>query len=113
MEKGDERMAVKRYKYSFTKQKHSEKGVVSTVLAGISLGLLLISAICSLCFHGKGGIYLGAAGVLAMGISIYGFYMGLKSFSEKNRSQVFSKVGALGSGVLMVVWLALFLVGLS
>lgn len=106
-------MAVKRYKYSFTKQKHSEKGIVSTVLAGISLGLLFLSAICSLCSHGKGGVYLGAAGILAMGISIYGFYMGLKSFSEKNRSQVFCKIGALGSGVLMVVWLALFLVGLS
>lgn len=106
-------MAKKRYKYAFAKKKHSRKGIVSTVFAGISLGIFCVSSICSLVFRGKGGMYLGAFGLAAIGLSIYGFILGLKSFSEKNRDQLYCKIGAVGNGVLMVIWLALFLVGLS
>ena len=49
----------------------------------------------------------------ALGISIYGFIMGLRSFSEKHKNQRFCKIGAMANGVIMVIWLALFLVGLS
>ena len=106
-------MAKKRYKYDFAKKKHSEKGVTSSVFAGIYLGIFCIAAICSLAFHGKGGLYLGAMGLIAIGLSIYGFILGLKSFSEKNRDQLFCKIGAAGNGVLMVIWLGLFLLGLA
>lgn len=106
-------MAKKRYKYAFTKKKHSKLGITSSIFAGISLGLFCISSVCSLAFHGKGGMYLGAMGLAAIGISVYGFILGLKSFSEKNRDQLYCKTGAVGNGVLMVIWLALFLMGIS
>ena len=35
-------MAGKRYKYSFTNKNHAAKGVVSTVCAGISLGIFCV-----------------------------------------------------------------------
>ena len=37
-------MAKKKYKYAFARQKHSQKGVISTVFAGVSLGLFGIAA---------------------------------------------------------------------
>lgn len=106
-------MAKKKKKYSFAKKKHSGQGIASTVFAGISLGIFCAAALCALIFHGKGGMYLGALGLIAIGLSAYGFVVGLKSFSEKNRDQLFCKIGAVGNGVLMVIWLALFLVGIS
>lgn len=106
-------MARKKNKYSFAKKKHSGQGIASTVFAGSSLGIFCVSALSSLIFHGKGGMYLGAMGLLSIGLSIYGFVVGLKSFSEKNRDQLFCKIGAVGNGVLMVIWLALFLIGIS
>lgn len=106
-------MAGKRYKYAFTKKKHSVRGVLSSIFAAVSLGIFCISALCSLAFHGNGGIYLGAMGLAAICISIYGFVLGLKSFSEKNRDQLFCKTGAVANGILMVVWLTLFLTGIS
>lgn len=106
-------MAKKRYKYAFTRKKHSQKGITASVFAAVSLGLFCVSSLCSLAFHGKGGMYLGAIGLLAIGISVYGFILGLRSFSEKNRDQLFCKIGAVGNGILMVIWLALFLVGIS
>ena len=106
-------MAKKKNKNSFAKKKHSGQGIASTVFAGISLGIFCAAALCALIFHGKGGMYLGALGLIAIGLSAYGFVVGLKSFSEKNRDQLFCKIGAVGNGVLMVIWLALFLVGIS
>lgn len=105
-------MAVKRYKYSFTRKKHSVKGIISTGLAGISIMLFFAASICSLAFHGNGGMYLGAMGLAGMCISVYGFILGLLSFSEKNRDQLFCKTGSVANGMLMVVWLSLFLVGI-
>lgn len=106
-------MAKKKNKYSYAKKRHSGQGIASTIFAGISLGIFCISALCALIFHGKGGMYLGAFGLIAIGLSIYGFVIGLKSFSEKNRDQLFCKIGSVGNGVLMVIWLALFLAGIS
>ena len=106
-------MAKKKNKYSFAKKKHSGQGIASTVFAGISLGIFCAAALCALIFHGKGGMYLGALGLIAIGLSAYGFVVGLKSFAEKNRDQLFCKIGSVGNGVLMVIWLALFLVGIS
>ena len=106
-------MTGKRYKYSLTNKNHAAKGVVSTACAGISFGILCVASLCSMAYHGNGGIYLGAMGLAALGISIYGFIMGLRSFSEKHKNQRFCKIGAMANGVIMVIWLALFLVGLS
>lgn len=106
-------MAGKRYRYSFTKKKHSQKGIVATVFGGISLGIFCGAALCSLAFHGKGGMYLGAMGLAALGFSVYGFILGLRSFSEKNRDQLFCKIGSVANGIFMVIWLALFLAGIS
>lgn len=104
---------AKKNKYSFVKKKHSGQGIASTFFAGISFGIFCIGAVCALIFHGKGGLYLGAFGLIAIAFSIYGFIIGLKSFSEKNKDQLFCKIGAVGNGVLMVIWLALFLIGIS
>lgn len=106
-------MIKKKFKYKVLKKKHSARGILSSVLAGISLLLFLASLFCSLVFHGNGGLYLGAMGLIAIVLSVYGFILGLQSLGERERDLLYCKVGALGNGVLMVVWLALFLMGLG
>ena len=106
-------MAKKRYKCSFTKKRHTRGGVESSILALMSGLLFFGAAICSLVMSGQGGMYLGAMGILALGLSVYGFILGLKSFSEQNRAFLYSKIGSVANGVLMVIWIALFLVGIS
>lgn len=105
-------MARRRYKYDFVQQEHSARGRISVLFGGISLGLLIAASVCSLALHGKGGMYLGAMGLSGICLSVYGFVLGLKSFSDKNRNLFFCKVGAVGNGILMVMWLSLFLIGI-
>ena len=59
-------MTGKRYKYSLTNKNHAAKGVVSTACAGISFGILCVASLCSMAYHGNGGIYLGAMGLAAL-----------------------------------------------
>ena len=78
------------------------------------LGLFgIASVLLPLVFHGKGGMSVGAMGLAAMALSVYGFVLGLRSFSQKNRNQLYCKIGAVANGSLMVLWLALFFVGIS
>lgn len=102
----------KRYRYQIVKKRYTVGGKQSTIFAGISVFLLLVALLGSLLQGGEGGMYLGAIGVAAIGISVYGFFTGLKSFSEKNRDFFYSKLGAIGNGILMICWLTLFLIGL-
>lgn len=102
---------AKRFSYSFAKKRQSEGGVTSTALAGISIVLFIIASIISFAMGGKGGLYLGAVGLIAICISVYGFGIGLRSFSKEDRSYTYSKVGSISNGVIMIGWLALFLIG--
>ena len=106
-------MSKKRYKYSFTKRRHTKGGIESSVFALLSLLLFFVCAVSSMVFNGAGGLYLGAIGLSALGISVYGFILGLKSFSEKNRQLFYSKIGSVANGVLMVIWVAMFLLGIE
>ena len=106
-------MARKRYKYSFTKKKHTKDGIISSILALASFLLFAGACICSMVLRGKGGLYLGAMGVLAMGLYIYGVVLGLKSCSEENRDFLYSKTGSVANGILTVIWLTMFLIGIG
>jgi len=99
---------LKKYKYSLEPDNKSKKGLES-----ISLVLLLAGAVVSLAMKGNGGTFLGAIGLFSFLLSVYGFYLGIQSFSEKNVNHRYCIVGSMASGILAVLWLALFLTGIS
>ena len=103
---------AKRQKYKFAKKEYAQKGILSTILAGVTLVLFVIAAFLSFCFRGAAGVFVGGIALMAMLLSVYGFYMGMSGFSEKKCSHVFCISGAIANGVLMVIWLALFLIGI-
>ena len=60
---------------------------------------------------GKLGGLIGGTGLFAMLLSAYGFALGLSSFSEENRKHRTSMIGSILNGVILVIWLGLFLSG--
>lgn len=99
--------------YSFAEKKHSMNGIVSTVLGGVSLAFLLAMVYASYYMRGDAGLYVGGFGVAGMILSLAGFIIGVMSFSEKNIRYKYPKIGSIMSGVVFVIWLALYLVGCS
>ncbi len=102
----------KRFKYAFARKKEAQGGVFSLIYAGISLGLFVASVIVSFSLEGAAGRWIGAFGVMAILFSGVGFYTGLKSFTEEDKSYRFSAAGAIVNGIFLVGWLSLFLNGI-
>ena len=55
-------MAKKRM-YSFAKEKHSGKGILSTILGTLSLVIFAVLAWLAYYLDGQGGVYMGSIGL--------------------------------------------------
>ncbi|MBU5479917.1 hypothetical protein [Blautia sp. MSJ-19] len=102
---------ARRYRYAIVKKKEAAKGKLSVGLASASL-LLFVGAIgIAYALEGGYGFIVGGICLFAALLSVYGFLMGILSFSEENCMHRTSVVGAILNGVFMVGWLVFFLMG--
>lgn len=101
----------KRFRYAFTKKKETDGGFTSMIFAGFSLLLFLVSTGISFGWNGSADSWVGALGLMGMLFAVCGFYIGIKSFQERDRNYWFSVIGSMANGVFAVGWLALFLIG--
>lgn len=104
---------AKRYKYSFTRKNEAKGGREALVLAGISFAAFLVLIFVSFAFSGNGGTILGAVGLFAMILAVYGFCLGLKGLSERNTGHRYAAIGTIAAGGVSILWLALFLAGVK
>ena len=94
------------------KKKEARNGKVSAALAGTSL-VLFLAAVLTVFFTDENmGFLVGGISLFAMLLSIYGFIMGLKSFSEENKNHKTSMIGSVANGMILLGWLGIFLMGL-
>ena len=99
-------------KYRFVGKDYSEGGRASVIMAAISFALFLVDAIISFAAEGNAGSIVGLIAIGATLLSVYGFYIGMKSFADKDVSQKLSVIGSISCGVIMIGWLTLLLRGL-
>lgn len=104
-------MASKKH-YSFIKKEQSRGGRLSMIMALVSLLLFVADVIISAVLGGKAPYIIGVIALVAMLFAGYGLYLGFQSFGERKVSFTYSVIGSLASGVLLMVWLTLFLTGI-
>lgn len=104
-------MAPKR-RYTFSEKKSSSGGKRALILSAASAGVFAAAVLISAAFGGNAGPFLGAVTAFGTLLSVYGFYSGMKSFSEEDVSATLSILGSVLSGVIMVGYLTLFMSGL-
>ena len=102
---------ARRYRYAFTKKKEAAKGKLSAGLAAASVILFLAAVLISFTLKGEYGFVVGGICLFAALLSVYGFVMGLMSFSETNCAHRASVIGSIVNGIVMVGWLGFFLMG--
>lgn len=102
---------AKRYRYSFAKTKEAKKGKLSVGLAVSSVLLFVGAVLTAYGLDGSYGFVVGGICLFATLLSVYGFIMGLSSFSEEKRMHRTSMVGSILNGILMVGWLGFFFDG--
>ena len=106
---------AKRFSYAFAQQKQAEGGVYSVVLAVVSFVLFLAAVAVSFFLQEYviSQALIGGISICAMLLAVYGFFMGMFSFSAENRIHSMCTAGAIANGLLMVGWLGLYLIGVS
>lgn len=103
---------ARRFRYAFTKKKEASKGKLSIGLAVASVFLFFAVVIVAAFFlQGSFAYVTGGVCLFAALISVYGFFMGLAGFSEENRAHRTCIIGSIINGLIMVGWLAFFLMG--
>ncbi len=104
---------AKKYKYSFTQKNESKEGLEALLFAAISFAVFLILIILSFAFSGEGSRVLGALGLAAMLLALYGCCLGLKGLAGRGRRKRYAASGTICAGVVAILWLAVFLVGVK
>lgn len=97
--------------YKFTSKSHTKRGLLSSGIGFFSFLLL-----CGLFYlsYQKGGrveAYAGFLGFLSMLGAAEGLFLAVKSFKEEDKFYLFSYVGCILNGLLLVGWMILYLIG--
>lgn len=95
----------------FTDKSHATKGIISTILGGISLVLMIVLVVISYSMKGAAGIYAGSIGLTAFVVSVIGLIAGFSSFKERERYYLFSKIGSLLNVMIVVLWIGIYIIG--
>lgn len=98
--------------YKFTNKRHTKHGMISS---GIGFFVLLfLSGLFYLSYRqsGAAGAYVGFLGFLSMAAAAVGLYLAIKSFQEDERFYLFSYVGCVLNGLLLVAWIILYVLGM-
>lgn len=99
--------------YKFSDKKHSIKGLISFSMGIIScIGLLVLCYLSSLS-AGNGGLLLGVIGMIMCIFSIVGFITGVKSCKEKDIYYKAPIMGFVLNGFIAVIYLILYMLGIS
>ncbi len=97
--------------YKFSDKSHSTRGIFSTVLGTMALIMLIILIRMATVAGGKGSIYLGSIGLVAIALNIIGLIFGMLGFLERDKYPFFAKVGAIWNLLLLVGWASIIMIG--
>ena len=103
-------MAKKRM-YSFAEKKHSQRGLVSTILGGLSLVIFGALAYLAYYLDGEGGAYMGTIGLTGAVFSVMVLILGVVSFGEHDTHLLFPKIGSILNGCVLAIWIFVILIG--
>ena len=84
----------------------------SILFSGLSLAILLITILAAFLMGGQGGLILGAAGLTGALFALYGFVIGMIALARRESRYRLCVVSAILSGLMMIIWLTVFLNGL-
>ena len=85
--------------------------ILNTLGAAIGYGIFAVCNYLRRRLEGSYGFIVGGICLFATLLSVYGFLMGVASFSEENCNHRTSIVGTILNGVFLVGWLLFFLMG--
>lgn len=100
-------------KYGQAKYKHSHMGIVSCSCAGAALVLLAGCILYAYLARGAAAGIVGGIAIVSLILSILGIRAAAKGFRERERNYLTCKIGLPGSALVLILFLVIFIGGLS
>ena len=100
-------------KYGQAKYKHSHMGIVSCSCAGAALVLLAGCILYAYLARGAAAGIVGGIAIVSLILSILGIRSAAKGFRERERNYLTCKIGLPGSALVLLLFLVIFIGGLS
>ncbi len=101
----------KRRKIQFTDKKHLFIGIVSMLIAVLSLIFIIALFICSSMEKGRGGIQYGYLGIVNLALSVVGFVLSLRCYKKEDIYMTCPAVGSVLNGIIIILYLILYFQG--
>lgn len=101
----------KRKKIQFTDRVHPVMGIVSLIMGVVAMGGLITLCILSGNTKGNSGLIVGVMGMLAMLMSIVGFFLAIKCYRRDDIYMVTPTLGSIVNGIMVIIFLLLFFMG--
>ncbi len=96
-----------------TDKRHPAMGIVSAVMGVVSIILFAVLCYQSGRADGQAGMGIGAAGIGCLLLNIVGFCIAWITLRQENIRPLFPTIGAVLNGVLMLVYVFLYVWGTS
>lgn len=100
-------------KYKFSDKSPTLGGTISTIIGVVALITFIWGVYVSFKAKGYAGAEVGACALIAFILSVIGLIIGLMSFKEDDKFYLVSKIGSLMCGILLVIMIAIFLMGMG
>lgn len=97
----------------FAGRRHSRKGVISTVIAGIGWCIFIALCICSAVAAGAAEPVVGIIGIADALFVLAGMILGFKGFQEREVYYVLPTIGVVCNGMLFVIYFSLYFLGVA
>ncbi|MCR4751411.1 MAG: hypothetical protein K5852_03860 [Eubacterium sp.] len=98
--------------YTFLEPGDMPRANASILFSGLSLAILLITILAAFLMGGQGGLILGAVGLTGALFALYAFVIGMIALARRESRYRLCVVSAIVSGLMMIIWLTVFLNGL-
>lgn len=105
-------MRERRFKISYIKKPFAKSSFICLPVAVAALAFCAVSLYLSIRLEGKGEINVGAWGLSSFLFAVAGLVYGGLSFREKEKNYNLAKTGIVISGLLVLFWLCMVLVGI-
>lgn len=105
-------MRERRFKISYIKKPFAKRSFICLPLAVVALAFGIVSLYLSVQLQGNGGLNVGAWGLSSLLFAVAGLVYGGLSFTEKEKNYNLAKIGTVISGLLILFWLCMIIVGL-
>lgn len=105
-------MRRKKDSFRFTGRKHSKKGITSCIIGIFTVVLLIVLAAISGSMEGQGTQTLGAVAIIGFFLSIIGFISAISSIKQRDIYMAAPITGIVSNGIMFIIYMSLYIIGL-